>query len=130
MHEAEYGYAHNDPIEVVNLRVTATGRRPRLRRLRATSGDLDSATISTAPTMWRVDGTLVELETHRLLRERLPIDVALPTPAIIFQRDTTIAVAPGWSARASSAGPLLLTAQAPAGVGGDTNGSARGAQRR
>ena len=115
-HEAEYGYAHNDPIEVVNLRVTAIGQRPRLRQVKTTSGDLASATISTAATLWRVDGALVELETHRLRRDRLPIGEPLPAPSIIFQRDTTIAVPPGWSAVASAAGPLILTPAPPAGA--------------
>ena len=29
LHEQEYGHAFRDPIEIVNLRVTANGRRPR-----------------------------------------------------------------------------------------------------
>jgi N-methylhydantoinase A len=110
-HEAEYGHAHGDPIEVVNLRVTATGGRPRLRHLTAAAGDLDAATIGAQPAIWRVDGALAEIETARLLRDRLPIDEPLPSPAIIFQRDTTIAVPPGWSAVATAAGPLMLTAE-------------------
>ena len=59
---------------------------------------------------------LVELETHRLRRDRLPIGEPLPAPSIIFQRDTTIAVPPGWSAVASAAGPLMLTAAPAAGA--------------
>jgi N-methylhydantoinase A len=109
-HEAEYGHAYPDPIEVVNLRVTATGQRPRLRRVNVGSGDLASATIGRATTIWRVNGALAELDTHRLLRDRLPINEPLPVPAVIFQRDTTIVVPPGWSAVATAAGPLLLTA--------------------
>jgi N-methylhydantoinase A len=109
-HEAEYGHAYPDPIEVVNLRVTATGQRPRLRRVNVGSGDLASATIGRATTIWRVNGALAELDTHRLLRDRLPIDEPLPAPAVIFQRDTTIVVPPGWSAVATAAGPMLLTA--------------------
>ena len=114
-HEAEYGHAHSDPIEIVNLRVTATGRRPTLRHARAAAdGDLQSATIGTAAAVWRVDGALVELETRRLVRERLPLDRPLPSPAIIFQRDSTIAVPPGWSAVATGAGPIMLSAEGAA----------------
>ncbi|MCW2998891.1 MAG: hydantoinase/oxoprolinase family protein [Solirubrobacterales bacterium] len=110
-HEAEYGRASNDPIEVVNLRVTATGQRPRLSRVDVGSGDLESAIIGDARSVWRVDGELVELPTRHLLRERLPLDEAVAGPAIVFQRDTTIVVPPGWSAVATAAGPLMLTIQ-------------------
>jgi N-methylhydantoinase A len=126
-HEAEYGHAHGDPIEVVNLRVTATGQRPRLRHVTPAAGDLDTATIGAQPAVWRVDGALAEIETVRLLRHRLPIDEPLPSPAIIFQRDTTIAVPPGWSAVASAAGPLMLTAEpaAPQAVAAGSAGEER-----
>ncbi|MCW3006408.1 MAG: hydantoinase/oxoprolinase family protein [Solirubrobacterales bacterium] len=117
-HEAEYGRASGDPIEVVNLRVTATGQRPRLERLNVGSGTLQEATIGQAPTVWRVDGELVELPTTHLLREQLPVDEPVPGPAIVFQRDTTIVVPPGWSAVASAAGPLMLHADSSDEDGG------------
>jgi N-methylhydantoinase A len=109
VHEAEYGRAYADPIEVVNLRVTVTGRRPRLSSVKVGSGELSDATLGEASAVWRVDGELTELPTLHLLRERLPIDQPVPSPAIIFQRDTTIVVPPGWSATATAAGPLMLT---------------------
>src|SRR5262249_28032767 len=36
-HEQEYGHASRDPIEIVNLRVTAYGKRPRVERLPASA---------------------------------------------------------------------------------------------
>jgi N-methylhydantoinase A len=108
-HEAEYGRASGDPIEVVNLRVTATGQRPRLERLAVGSGTLEEATIGEAGVVWRVDGELVERPTKHLLREKLPIDEPVAGPAIVFQRDTTIVVPPGWTAVATASGPLMLT---------------------
>ena len=33
LHEQEYGHAFRDPIEIVNLRVTAYGKRPRIEQL-------------------------------------------------------------------------------------------------
>jgi N-methylhydantoinase A/oxoprolinase/acetone carboxylase beta subunit len=111
VHEAEYGRAYNDPIEVVNLRVTVTGRRARLSSVKVGSGELSEAKLGEAPAVWRVDGELTELPTVHLLRERLPIDQPVPSPAIIFQRDTTIVVPPGWTATATAAGPLMLTKQ-------------------
>jgi len=109
VHEAAYGHAHEDPIEVVNLRVTATGGRPRLSRVRLGSGDLESASIGEVAASWRVDGALVELPTLQLLRERLPLEEPVSGPVIIFQRDTTILVPPGWTARATPDGPLMVT---------------------
>lgn len=108
-HEAEYGRSSSDPIEVVNLRVTATGQRPRLSRVTVGSGDIESATIGEAKSLWRVEGELVELPTKHLLRERLPLDEAVAGPTIVFQRDTTIVVPPGWTATATPSGPLMLT---------------------
>ena len=35
LHEQEYGHAFRDPVEIVNLRVTAIGKRPRIERLPA-----------------------------------------------------------------------------------------------
>lgn len=110
VHEAEYGHAYEDPIEVVNLRVTVTGERPRLSRVHVGSGDLESATIGEVLASWRLDGALVELPTRHLERERLPLEEPIPGPAIIFQRDTTILVPPRWTARATSDGPLMLAA--------------------
>jgi N-methylhydantoinase A len=115
-HEAEYGHTFGDPIEIVNLRVTATGPRPRLRRLAVGVGSLEEATVAVTPASWRVDGELVALPTRRVVRELLPLDEPLAGPAVIHQRDTTVALPPGWTASASVAGPLILTAQTSEGV--------------
>ena len=40
LHEREYGSAYGDPIEIVNARVTAIGRRPALESLPVASGSL------------------------------------------------------------------------------------------
>ena len=37
-HEQEYGHAFRDPIEIVNLRVTAYGKRPRIEQLPGSGG--------------------------------------------------------------------------------------------
>ncbi len=108
-HEAEYGHKFGDPIEIVNLHVTATGPRPRLQRVRVPSGDLEEATIAVTSAVWSTAGALAELPTRRLVRERLPLEQAIAGPAVIHQPDTTIAVPPGWSATLNAGGPLILT---------------------
>jgi N-methylhydantoinase A len=107
-HEREYGHAMGDPIEIVNLRVTATGRRPKLSRVAVSAGTLDEAVIGTADGVWRVDGELATLPTRHLDRDRLPLDEPIDGPAIVFQRDTTTAIPPGWTVTATPAGPLIL----------------------
>jgi len=110
-HRAEYGRRSADPIEIVNLRVTVSGSRPRLDRVDIPHGDtLDGALIGERDGVWRVDDTLVTLPTRQLVRERLPLDEPVAGPAIVFQRDTTIVVPPGWSAIATAPGALLLRA--------------------
>jgi N-methylhydantoinase A/oxoprolinase/acetone carboxylase beta subunit len=112
-HEAEYGRAFTDPIEIVNLRVVATGPRPKLSRVEIGTGTLEEATLHTTTSVWRSEGALTELPTRHLLRERLPVDVPIEGPAILHQRDTTIVVPPRWTATATAAGPVILTATAP-----------------
>jgi N-methylhydantoinase A/oxoprolinase/acetone carboxylase beta subunit len=109
-HEAEYGRALTDPIEIVNLRVVVTGPRPKLSRVEVGSGTLEEATVATTTSVWRTADGLAELPTRHLLREQLPADEPIPGPAIVHQRDTTIVVPPGWSATAKATGPLILTA--------------------
>jgi N-methylhydantoinase A/oxoprolinase/acetone carboxylase beta subunit len=110
-HRAEYGHAFGDPIEIVNLRVTASGPRPKLERVEIGSGTLDDALIGERPGVWREGDALAERPTRHLKREQLPTDVPVAGPAIVFQRDTTIVVPPGWRAVATEGGALLLTAE-------------------
>jgi N-methylhydantoinase A len=109
LHEQEYGHAFRDPIEIVNLRVTATGRRAKVGRLAAPAGTLDAALLGEGEGVFRVDGKLVPLPTRYLERASLPLDETIEGPAVVFQRDTTILVPPGWRARAESGGNLLIT---------------------
>jgi N-methylhydantoinase A len=110
VHEAEYGRAFADPIEIVNLRVIATGPRPKLQRVEVGSGTLEEATVATTTSVWETEAGLAELPTRHLQRELLPLDEPIPGPAIVHQRDTTIVVPPGWTATAKQTGPLILTA--------------------
>ncbi len=108
LHEQEYGHASHDPIEIVNLRMTALGKRATIEKLPVGSGTLDEALLGHADALFRADGALRTFTTPHYDRAKLPMDEAFPGPAIIFQRDTTIVVPPGWSARADAAGNLLL----------------------
>ena len=108
LHEREYGHSFGDPIEIVNARVSAVGRRPALAGLRAESGDLQGALVGEHESTFRVNGSLESLPTRFYDRRSLPIDEALPGPAIVFHPDTTTLVPPSWNVRAEASGNLIL----------------------
>jgi N-methylhydantoinase A/oxoprolinase/acetone carboxylase beta subunit len=109
LHEQEYGHASRDPIEIVNLRVTALGKRPKLEGLPAQTGSLSEALLGEGESTFRRNGSLAGYATRYLERSKLPLEEPIPGPAVVFQRDTTVLVPPGWTATAHASGNLLLT---------------------
>jgi N-methylhydantoinase A len=109
LHAREYGSAYADPIEIVNARVSAIGRRATLDPPPVSSGSLEDALVGESEGGFRVDGTLQTLPTRFYDRNLLPLDEALAGPAVVFHLDTTTVVPPGWNARADASGNLLLT---------------------
>lgn len=115
LHTREYGKAHGDPIEIVNARVTATGRRPTVDSLPVTTGTLADATVAEQPVRFAdTGGALAVHQTPFLERAKLPIDEAFTGPAIVLHADTTTVVPPGWTGCADGAGNLILTREASA----------------
>jgi N-methylhydantoinase A/oxoprolinase/acetone carboxylase beta subunit len=106
LHEQEYGHAFRDPVEIVNLRVTASGRRPPVELRPA--GEESDPLLGEGECVFRSAGVLVSLPTRSYDRARLPVDRLVPGPAVLFQRDTTTVVPPGWTARALPSGSLIL----------------------
>jgi N-methylhydantoinase A/oxoprolinase/acetone carboxylase beta subunit len=109
LHEREYGSAYGDPIEIVNARVTAIGRRPGLDPPPVSSGTLVDALVGESEGVFRVDGNLQALPTRFYDRNLLPLDESIAGPAVVFHLDTTTVVPPGWNARADTSGNLVLT---------------------
>ena len=114
LHAREYGKAHGDPIEIVNARVTATGRRPTVDRLPVPSGELADALVATQTVRFPGPDGLVAHEAPFYERPLLPVGRAVAGPAIVLHADTTTVVPPGWSAVADDAGNLILTREAAA----------------
>jgi N-methylhydantoinase A len=108
LHEREYGHSFGDPIEIVNARVSAVGKRPALAGLRASSGDPRSAMVNEQDSTFRVNGGLESLPTRFYDRQLLPVDEPLSGPAIVFHADTTTLVPPRWSVSAEGSGNLIL----------------------
>lgn len=109
LHEREYGHSFGDPIEIVNARVSAIGRRPTLAWRREPSGELSGALVDERDSIFRANGSLESLATRFYDRNLLPVGRSLPGPAIIFHPDTTTLVPPRWSVRAEESGNLMLT---------------------
>jgi N-methylhydantoinase A len=104
LHEQEYGHAFRDPIEIVNLRVTAAGKRPSVERLPANTDGGD-------PLLGEGESVFggTSYPTRNYERARLATGETVDGPAVIFQRDTTTVVPPGWKARPDESGSLILT---------------------
>ncbi len=102
-HEQAYGYELDAPIEMVNLRATATipGDEPTVRH--DGSGD---AVVDTRQT--HVPGT-DSRETTIYDRERLEAGATLAGPAILEQPESTTVVPPTWAGEILSDGTLVLT---------------------
>ena len=109
LHEREYGTAHADPIEIVNARVTAIGRRPSLAAAPSRTGESGPSLVGESDSVFRVDGDLQTVTTRFYDRDRLAPDERCAGPAVVFHLDTTTVVPPGWSARADASGNLILT---------------------
>jgi N-methylhydantoinase A/oxoprolinase/acetone carboxylase beta subunit len=109
-HRAEYGHAFEDGrIEVVNVRVTGIGSIPKIGAPPPPQGgSLDEALVRTGTCRFRVDDTMVEVETPFLRRDRLPAETPFPGPAVILQQDTTTVVPPNTTVTADKHGNLLI----------------------
>jgi N-methylhydantoinase A/oxoprolinase/acetone carboxylase beta subunit len=112
-HRAEYGHAFPDsPVEIVNLRVTGIGPRPKLAApepRRSGGGDLAAAMLRRGPVMFAgPDGEPVWCETPFLARDRLPTGVPVPGPAVVLQPDSTTVLPPGSSLVAEAGGNLRI----------------------
>jgi N-methylhydantoinase A/oxoprolinase/acetone carboxylase beta subunit len=110
-HRAEYGHAFPDSVvEIVNLRVTGIGARPKPNRPVPRHGDgIAAATLRETSVVFAVDGAAERIVTPVLARERLPLATPIAGPAIVVQTDTTTVVPPGCTLVADAGGNLIIT---------------------
>jgi N-methylhydantoinase A len=111
-HAEIYGYAaEEEPVEVVNLRLTATGimEKPALSSPAAhgrTSADPpEEARIAQRPTYFDATGWI---PTPVYWRPLLHPSQAIEGPAVVEQYDATTVVPPGWKAAVDEGGNLRL----------------------
>jgi N-methylhydantoinase A len=106
LHERLYTFAQEDtPVEIVTLRVNATGRlpRPSLPTL-AAGGDIEAARIDRRP-VHLASGTV---EAPIYDRAKLGAGAKIPGPAIVVQLDSTTMLLPGQLAEVHASGSLIV----------------------
>ncbi|MBV9432351.1 MAG: hydantoinase/oxoprolinase family protein [Hyphomicrobiales bacterium] len=102
-HATLYGFTLDAPIELVTLRIEASGRMPEPVRPKLTPG---RGAVALAKRRVRfAQGTR---EVPVFDRERFGEDDRFGGPAIVTQLDATTLVPPGWSGEVHASGSLLL----------------------
>ncbi|MGR3399641.1 MULTISPECIES: hydantoinase/oxoprolinase family protein [Paracoccaceae] len=106
LHEQLYGVRFHVPVELVALRVVATGATmPVKESIAAVEGsDLADALIETRPSFFKGEW----VDTPNYDRAKIPPGVKVPGPAIIRQYDTTTVLLPDHYAELEPHGNLLI----------------------
>jgi N-methylhydantoinase A len=109
-HQREYGhFFEQNPIEIVNVRVTGVGAMPKIQKLRAPQGGpLIKARTRIGQCAFRIGGALKPFDTSFYRRALLPVGEPFAGPAIVLQKDSTTVIPPGWSATNNADGNLIL----------------------
>ncbi|ELY38983.1 hydantoinase/oxoprolinase family protein [Natronorubrum tibetense] len=109
-HEAEYGhYFEDDPVELLNVRVTAIGdvqsyAPPEI----AATGDLSAAQTTESTVVFGTADEPEEVTVPRYDRAKLATDHVIGGPAVIDEFDSTVVVNPGWEATIGENGSIKL----------------------
>ena len=112
-HERAYGYiAADDPIELVNVRLTAIGALPPLARksVEAGSGDPAAALKGHRPLWTGEDAGMVEGAVYDRLR--LKAGDTIEGPAVVEEMDATTVILPGQHAKVDGFGNLVINNRA------------------
>jgi N-methylhydantoinase A len=108
-HETAYGFrAQEEPVELVNLRLTTVGKiaRPNMRKLKTTSDDPSSALKGTRPVYFSESNGVIDTSVYD--RVKLHASARFSGPAIIEEPDCTTVVHPGWSVQVDEFGNLSI----------------------
>jgi N-methylhydantoinase A len=108
-YEEKYGHAHaNLPVELITLRASVDGPPPNIPRHAAddAGGSAEAARKGTRPVYFPERGGYVETPVYD--RYRLPADASFPGPAIVEERECTIAAGPSSRVRTDTYGHLFL----------------------
>lgn len=110
LHRSEYGHAFPDnPIELVNVRVSGVGRTPKIAGV-PLGGErgVEAARLKEQDVSFWVDGALESFPTAFYDRDRLPVGRSVEGPAVILQKDTTTVLPPDTRATLDESGNLIV----------------------
>ena len=113
VHRQRYGFAADgDPVQIVTLRVEATGavRKAELRAHPEAGPDATGAIAQRRPVWLAEAGDFVDTPVYA--RDALRPGNRFAGPAIVEQMDATTLVPPGWTARVDAYLNLILEASA------------------
>ena len=111
-HNTAYGFrADDEPVELVNLRLTTIGKiaRPQLRKLDIISPNAKVAIKGKRPVYFGTDsseGGVIHTTVYD--RPKLPAGSVFNGPAIIEEPDCTTVIQPSWSVTVDDFGNLLI----------------------
>jgi N-methylhydantoinase A len=110
LHEDEYGHAFaGNPIELVNIRVVASGTMPRMPRLPAPKAtDLKSALLDRALVHFQSNGGIETVESAFYERSRLPPGAVVDGPAVFVQSDSTLVIPNGARAEVLNTADVMV----------------------
>ena len=104
-HEGLYGFTLAAPVEIVTLRVEATGAMPRPQ-----IASLPQGNRVTPLHLRRVHLASGATDVPVYRRDTLGAGASFDGPAIVTQLDATTIIPAGWSGTVHPSGPILLTA--------------------
>jgi N-methylhydantoinase A len=106
-HRATYGHDNrSEPVQMVSIRVAAIGAIPPLA-IRDQPAPAGTKAVKAKRSIWLRDAGAVEATIYD--RSRLPADWQARGPVVIESLESTILVPPGWQAKMSQDGFVLLT---------------------
>jgi len=106
LHRRTYGHDNrSEPVQIVNVRVTAIGAIPPLSVRDAPAASGRDAVKTRRPLWFRSNG---EVDAIVLDRARMPAGLVTKGPAVIESLESTILVPPGWQARMDEDGFVVM----------------------
>ena len=111
-HNSAYGFrADDEPVELVNLRLTTIGKiaRPQLRKLDIINPDIKVAIKGERPVYFANEssqGGVISTTVYN--RQKLPPRSTFNGPAIVEEPDCTTVIQPSWSVTVDDFGNLLV----------------------
>jgi N-methylhydantoinase A len=110
LHRRTYGHDNrSEPVQVVNVRLTAIGLIPPLSVRDRPAPPGTDAVKARRPLWFRATGAV---DAVVLDRARMPAGLVAPGPAVIESLESTILVPPGWQARVDEDGFVVMTRHA------------------